>query len=135
MSQRQPRLYDPGYLAFLRTRPCMICGTRQGVEAAHIRFGLTGMGRKPDDSKALPLCAWDHRNGPHAQHKTGDEQAWWQEKGIDPLRAAAVYYAEYGGDGGRPKKPRKIKPRKPAFMRKKIQGRGFAPVVFAERTR
>lgn len=136
MSKRQPRLFDHGYLAYVRRKPCMACGSRVGVEAAHIRYGLTGMQRKPDDARALPLCAWDHRLGPKAQHKTGDEQAWWEALGFDALAEAAKLYAEYGGTGGKPKPPQKIKPRKPRYMRASIPGRRFnGQPIHAERSR
>lgn len=131
MTERQPRLLDAGYLAWLRKRSCTICGTVHMIEAAHIRFGLTGIGRKPDDARAVPLCAVCHRIGPASQHATGDEQAWWARHGIDPLKLAAKLYAEYGGDGGKPKGPQKIKPRKPREARakvpagRKLQSRGF----------
>ena len=31
-----------------------------------------------------PLCRSHHR----AVHRTGDEKAWWQQAGIDPLKMA-----------------------------------------------
>ena len=123
VTERHPRLFDAGYLAWLRKLPCTICRTVHAVEAAHIRFGLTGIGRKPDDARAVPLCAVCHRVGPASQHATGDEQAWWARHGIDPLKLAEKLYAEYGGDGGKPKGPQKIKPRKPREERAKLKSR------------
>lgn len=121
---KTPRLYDSGYLKWLRQKPCCACSRFPPSEAAHIRYGLTGMQRKPDDCRAVPLCAWCHREGPEAQHK-GDEQEFWARLEIDPLALATNLYAEYGGAGGAPRKPRSIKPRLPKDKRSKIQSAGF----------
>jgi hypothetical protein len=39
------------------------------------------LGRKASDEYAVPLCRTHHR----AVHRTGDEQAWWEQAGIDPV--------------------------------------------------
>lgn len=135
MTQRRPRLYDPGYLAFLRTKPCCACGRAAPSEAAHIRMTrldidkpITGMQRKPDDKYAVPLCSWCHREGPESQHNVGDESQFWAWYEIDPFELAAKLYDEYGGTGGKPRKASTtIKPRIPKHLRQKIQGRGFGP--------
>jgi hypothetical protein len=125
---RDPRLLDPGYLAFLRLKPCCVCGRPSpGTEAAHIRIGFFGKGIKPHDKHAVPLCGWCHRDGPSAQHKMNETEFWslWE---IDPFELAAKLYAEYGGDGGKPKRKRTIiRPRLPKDKRTKIQSRGFGP--------
>lgn len=119
---RDPRRHDLGFLNFLRSRPCCICGLP--AEAAHIRIGLTGMQTKPHDSRAVPLCVRHHREGPEAQHSM-NEAVFWDKHRIDPFQLAARYYAEYGGDGGKSKGPRKIKARKPRKDRGKVKSRGF----------
>lgn len=124
MTPRAPRLLDPGYLAFLRTKPCCVCGSHANVEAAHIRIGLTGMARKPDDAKATPLCAWHHRESPQAQHNMG-EADFWERHDLNPFAIAEKLYGEYGGTGGKPRAARKIKPRPPREKRQKIRSRGF----------
>jgi hypothetical protein len=127
LRQRQPRLLDPGFLAFLRTKPCCCCGARPPVQAAHIRIGLFAKGMKPHDKHAVPLCQWCHLDGPEAQHKMNETEFWrmWE---LDPFEIAAKLYAEYGGDGGHARKPRTtIKPRLPKEKRAKIQSRGFGP--------
>ena len=134
MTQRRPRLHDAGYLAWLRTKPCCACGKAPPCEAAHIRMTclaidkpITGMGRKPDDKYALSLCAWCHREGPESQHNIGDEADFWAGFGIDPFEFAAKYYDEYGGAGGKPRKPRTtINPRLPKEQRQKIPNRKTA---------
>lgn len=54
-----------------------------------------------------------------------NEAAFWDKHGIDPFTLAAKYYAEYGGDGGQSRGPRKIRPRKPKQDRIKVRSRGF----------
>lgn len=129
--QRQPRLLDPGYLAWLRQQNC-ICGCNEAppCDAAHLRAGslkynkpMTGMGRKPDDKWALPLKHSHHMR----QHAHGDELGWWSAHGVgDPFRLCQRYYAAYGGSGGVERKRRMVKPRRPKEQRTPIKSRGFA---------
>lgn len=91
--QRQPRVKDEKHLKFLRSLPCVICGNPIETEAAHIRFAceeagkrMVGKGEKPDDKWALPLCGKHHRE----QHKM-NERAWWESKGIDPIKLCELY--------------------------------------------
>lgn len=93
------RIEDGAHLRFIRSLPCLVTGRTDRVEAAHIRFGeplvgkpKTPMGRKPDDSWVVPLCAWAHREGPNAQHRA-NERAWWIDQRIDCLAIAAALYA------------------------------------------
>jgi hypothetical protein len=87
----------------------------------------TGMGEKPSDFWAVPLCAWCHRLDTKSQHNMGSEEAFWQRPSVDinPFALAIKLYREYGGQGGNARPPRKIKPRKPKAERQKIQSRGF----------
>jgi hypothetical protein len=39
------------------------------------------MGRKVSDRFAVPICRLHHRE----LHRHGNERAWWQSQGIDPL--------------------------------------------------
>lgn len=126
--QRQPRLHDPQYLVFLRGKPCSCgCGRRPPSEAAHVRIGWFATQMKPHDYLAVPLNAWCHRLEKEAQHN-GSEVEFWEKRGLDPFEIAGRYYDEYGGTGGKPKAPRKIKPRKPKEQRAKIRSRGFPKV-------
>ena len=43
------------------------------------------MGRKVGDRFAVPICRLHHRE----LHRRGNERAWWQSQGIDPLVSAA----------------------------------------------
>lgn len=129
LRQRRPRLHDPKYLEFVRTKPCCVCRASP-TEAAHIRMAnpaigkpSTGMSEKPDDRYSVPLCAWCHRESPKAQHKM-NEAEFWRWNGIDPFKLAASLYRAYGGEGGSPKKRRTIiKPRLPKERRTKIPAR------------
>jgi hypothetical protein len=132
----RPRLFDPGFLRYLRTLPCC-CGCNRAApsEAAHIRIGFFTMSKKPDDCNAVPLSSWCHRLAPNSQHQ--NERTFWEIRRIDPFAIAAKLYAEYGGDGGRPRLPKKLKPRKPPAQRTKIrQGKTIWPQKpFASATR
>lgn len=116
LQPRQPRLYDRGFLVFIRTKPCCICGAVGATEACHIRIGLFAKGMKPHDKHCTPMCGYHHRE----QHSMSESQ-FWEDYDLDPFDIAAKLYAEYGGDGGAPRKPRTtIKPRLPKEQRTKI---------------
>lgn len=101
LRQREPRVTDAGYLAFVRTKPCCVCKSTLTVQAAHIRMGNpelekreTGAGERPSDCWSTPLCVRCHLTGPNAQHAIG-ERTFWQWAGIDPFAVAQKLYAEY----------------------------------------
>lgn len=92
------RVQSENYLSFIRILPCCICGENTSVEACHIRYGdrraakrPTGMGEKPDDRWAVPLCGHHHRE----QHSFG-EQKWWRAVGKDPIFIALALQANAG---------------------------------------
>ncbi len=60
---------NPKYLAWIRTQPCLVCGSRRWVEAAHT--GPHGLGQKSPDTSAVPLCARHHRTGNDSYHRLG----------------------------------------------------------------
>jgi hypothetical protein len=99
------RVKEPAYLAWLRRQPCAVGpdGCSGPVEAAHVRTAKrgdppTGLGRKPDDCRATPLCRGHHRDGPDAQHKF-NELRWWVGHGFDPHVVAEEHYARFLADG------------------------------------
>ena len=57
------------YLAWIRTLPCIVCGSTRGIEASHT--GPHGLGQKSSDYSAIPLCGIHHRNGKDSYHKLG----------------------------------------------------------------
>ena len=60
---------NPRYLAWIRTHPCVVCGSKRGIEAAHT--GPHGLGQKSPDSSAIPLCVKHHRTGNDSYHGLG----------------------------------------------------------------
>jgi hypothetical protein len=60
---------NPRYLAWIRTQPCCVCGSKRGIEASHT--GPHGLGQKSPDSSAIPLCAKHHRTGADSYHRLG----------------------------------------------------------------
>lgn len=98
--RRRVREHNEAHLAFIRRLPCLACGCSSMIQAAHVRFGdprlgkrRTGMQEKPDDKYTVPLCGDDH-----ADQHAHNEQAWWREKGIDPVRVAQSLWTETGND-------------------------------------
>jgi hypothetical protein len=90
---REPRERDEEYLAYIRQQPCCICGDTVSVEAAHLRVGSigdgkrpTGMGEKSSDRWALPLCGRHHKE----QHSM-NERYFWASYRIDPFATAMQY--------------------------------------------
>jgi hypothetical protein len=87
---------DPGYLTFIRSRPCELC-VREGVrqttitEAAHV--GSRGLSQRCPDAEAIPLCARHHREGPGAQHVLG--KRFWAHHRLDKSKLVATLQALY----------------------------------------
>jgi hypothetical protein len=81
----EPRRYrNREHLRFVASKACLVCG-RKPSDPHHLRFTQPrAMGRKVSDEFAVPLCRTHHR----ALHRAGNEQAWWKEAGVDPLKAA-----------------------------------------------
>jgi hypothetical protein len=114
LRQRQKRISDPDYLAWLRTQRCA-CGCLRGppCDAAHIRATSfiyekhnAGIGAKPDDKWALPLLHECHMQ----QHAHGNELDWWQFRGVrDPFALAIRHYRQFkrGKPPKRPNRPRR----------------------------
>ena len=101
LRQRDPRQENKAFLAFVRSKPCCACGASPPVQAAHLRQGCpergkrpTGIGERPSDSWAVPLCALCHLTGREALHKLG-EQRFWKRIGKDPFQIAADLFAEF----------------------------------------
>ena len=78
------RVRNLGHLAFVASRPCLICG-RNRAHAHHLKFAQpTALGRKVSDEFTVPLCSVHHRE----LHRHGDERVWWSAQGIDALQVA-----------------------------------------------
>lgn len=98
---RKRALEDADYLKQVRSCPCLYCGLDPAGEAAHVRLAsfayrkASGMGKRPEDRFALPLCGDDHRTAKHAQHNR-NESEFWESLGINPLLTATKLYAQRG---------------------------------------
>jgi hypothetical protein len=93
--ERKPRQRDGRYLVAIRELPCLICRVEPCREAAHVRMGSeAGMGRKPDDRRAAPLC---HTH--HMQQHTGSERQFWDEHRVDIEQVIRELVAAYPNIG------------------------------------
>jgi hypothetical protein len=79
---------DRDHLRFVASQPCLVCG-RGPSDAHHLKFAeRRAMGRKVSDKFTVPICRLHHRE----LHRRGDERAWWDKQGIDPLPFAATLW-------------------------------------------
>ena len=117
LRQREPRVEDKAFLAFVRTHRCAACGAPPPNHAAHIRMACPALGKrsvgtaeKPDDRWAVGLCRECHQDGPQAQHK-GSEAAFWRRVRVDPFAVAQALYEAFttAKATGFPKRPSQIK--------------------------
>jgi hypothetical protein len=117
---------DREHLKFVAAQPCLLCG-RTPSDAHHIKFAeQRAMGRKVGDRFTVPLCRLHHRE----LHRRGNERAWWERQGIDPLDLAATLW----------EKTHAVEPvgatsscDQPTTMNKKLNGRNFRPEAVAAR--
>jgi hypothetical protein len=78
------RFRSKAHLAFVASEPCLVCA-RRPVDPHHVRFAQgQALGRKVSDEFTVPLCRSHHRE----LHRSGSEYLWWENVGIDPLKAA-----------------------------------------------
>jgi hypothetical protein len=81
----EPRRYrNKEHLRLVAQQACLVCG-RKPSDPHHLRFMQPrALGRKVSDEFAVPLCRTHHREA----HRAGDERAWWEQVGIDPVKVA-----------------------------------------------
>jgi ERF superfamily protein len=78
------------HLHHVAQQSCLICA-RKPSDPHHLRFMQPrGLGLKVSDEFAVPLCRMHHRQAHHA----GDERAWWQTMGIEPIKVARKLWEE-----------------------------------------
>ena len=80
-----PRRYrNREHLRYVAHQACLVCGRKQS-DPHHLRYlQPRALGRKVSDEFVVPLCRSHHRE----VHRAGDERAWWQAAGIDPVKIA-----------------------------------------------
>ena len=91
LSHPEPRrLRDREHVRFVAKQSCLICG-RTPSDPHHLRFvQRQALGRKVSDEYTVPLCRGHHRE----LHRRGDEAAWWQKAGIDPMVSARALWLQ-----------------------------------------
>jgi hypothetical protein len=77
--KRKPRRYvvPPEVLAYwdwIRQQPCVVCGVRRFIQAAHV--GLRGLGQKCNGWEVLPLCKIHHDRGFPLSHHVLGKRFW-----------------------------------------------------------
>jgi hypothetical protein len=89
LTTRKPvRERDRNHLRFVASQPCLVCG-RAPSDAHHLKFTeQRAIGRKVSDKFTVPVCRLHHRE----LHRLGDERAWWDKQGIDPLSFAVALW-------------------------------------------
>jgi hypothetical protein len=93
-----PRRYrDRDHLRHVAKQPCLICG-RKPSDPHHLRYlQPRALGRKASDEFVVPLCRIHHR----LVHRVGNEAAWWQDVGIDPIAVARKLWKDTRVNEGR----------------------------------
>lgn len=94
--QRRPREKQKSHLEFIARLPCLVCGRRLHVQAAHLSAGnrfyakpARGRGEKSSDRWALPLCPTHHND----QHTMNEELFWKKQHQLpDPFVMALVLW-------------------------------------------
>ena len=83
--KRQSRWKSQAHLTHVRKHACVNCGSTANVQAAHVRMNSgAGIGQKPDDWRAVPLCGGSHLvEGCHTeQHRVGEPNFWKLYEGL-----------------------------------------------------
>ena len=82
---------DRDHLRFVAAQPCLVCG-RTPSDPHHVKFAeQRTAGRKVSDRFTVPICRLHHRE----LHRCGNERAWWDGQGIDPLAIAATLWCDH----------------------------------------
>jgi hypothetical protein len=91
VAPRKGVVVDAAYRAFIRTLPCVCCGSRRYIECAHV--GSRGLGQKCSDYETLPLCPAHHVQGPESHHALG--KRFWVVWGLDRHALIARFNQEF----------------------------------------
>jgi hypothetical protein len=84
------RVRDRNHIRHVINQACLVCGRRPS-DPHHLRFAQSrALGRKVSDEFTVPVCRTHHRE----IHRSGDEEVWWLNTGIDPFAAARALWLE-----------------------------------------
>jgi hypothetical protein len=84
------RLRNKYHLQEVASRACVVCG-RRPCDAHHLTFAQPkAMQRKVSDEFVVPVCRLHHSE----LHQSGNEEAWWESKGVKPLLIAERLWNE-----------------------------------------
>ena len=88
---------DPKYLAWIRTLPCCVCGSRSGgnVVAHHESILGRGHGIKASDYETLPMC--DGSPGCHPIRHAMGKLSFYQFTNLDYKKEIIKNLIEYFG--------------------------------------
>jgi hypothetical protein len=82
------RRRNKAHLTFVASQSCLVCKAGS-CDAHHLKMAQPrSLGRKVSDEFTVPLCRRHHRE----LHRHGNERAWWQNQGIDPVPVAAALW-------------------------------------------
>jgi hypothetical protein len=83
------------HLACIRKMPCCVSLRMPGGEAHHLKSaGGRGMGLRSEDRWALPMAHDEHMELERIGSR--NEEAWFRERGVDPLILAADLWKATG---------------------------------------
>ena len=71
---------NPRYREFIRSKPCLICGSRSQVTWHHEAFKLKGTGMKGPDIWTVPLCDECHKS----RNRLGFD-SFWEAANLNPM--------------------------------------------------
>ena len=94
MSKNSNKFRSQVHLGYVRTQPCMACGSNQGVQAHHVRRKKPGhlksLGSRVSDQYTVPLCH-DCHTLLHQPNRSED-YFWDNLCPIDPFLVAEQLY-------------------------------------------
>lgn len=81
------------YKEFIASIPCMCCGEK--AEPHHENLGMATTGGKCSDLQCVPLCRFDHTDGPFSRHRhTEGWESFYDMHNID-IKAKIIEYTNY----------------------------------------
>ncbi len=119
----EPRRHrNKHHLRFVAQQACLVCG-RKHSDPHHLGFMQPrALGRKVSDEFVVPLCRIHHRE----VHRAGDERAWWQKTGIDPIEVAYRLWGNTRLNKGPPEVTPSQDPVEPPMTARSGDGRDLA---------